>query len=72
MTPTPEYKTCKYTDIKAWCLANDKKDWLKETARTCDKKFFKLRDKFFSTYAPEKMPVAKPKARNMWDDIEAL
>ena len=63
-----EYKTCKIADIKAWCLANDKMGWLKEVAK--DKPhFFVVRNKFFATFAPECIPVAKKKAAPWWDTL---
>lgn len=63
-----EYKTCKINDIKEWCLANGKMDWLREVAKE-KPHFFVVRNKFFATFAPEAMPKAKEKKAAWWDTL---
>lgn len=63
-----EYKTCKIADIKEWCAANGKMDWLKAVAEE-KPHFFVVRNKFFKTFAPECIPVAKAKKAPWWDNL---
>lgn len=60
------FKTCKIADIKEWCIANDKMDWLREVAKE-KPHFFVVRNKFFRTFAPDCIPVAEPKKKPWWE-----
>ena len=68
------YKDMKFTDILNWCVLNGEKAWL---AAKLDEtrpgkegepraiSFIEVKRDFCSKFFPEKLPVAKPKAKSM-------
>lgn len=65
------YQKMSFADIKEWCVANGKVDWLK-AQRKNEPTFIQLKVAFAKEFMPEIMPVAKPKGPTMWDEIDAL
>lgn len=71
-----DYKNLTLDDIIEWCAENNQVDWLKRTAfkeRNGKKPtFFEIKKAFATKFMPEILPVAKPKAKTMYDKIAAL
>ena len=65
------YKKCNGDDIVNWCIANKETEWLKSAA-TDNQNFLKLKRAFFEKFAPELIPVAKPKSKPLWQKIANL
>lgn len=71
-----EFKTMTIEDIIEWCQENNKTEWLKTyAAKKINGKaptYFQIRKAFCTKFMPEILPVAKPKAKTMYDKIAAL
>lgn len=65
------FKKCNGDDIINWCTDNNQVAWLKVAAAD-NQNFLKLKRAFFEKFAPELIPVAKPKTKPFWKKIENL
>lgn len=68
---TVAFKTCKMNDIIAWCVENEKVDWLKSIAASRPQ-FFTIKKAFYTAFAPSLLPKKKAKKATIYDMIENL
>lgn len=68
---TVAYKACKMEDIIAWCVENEKKEWLKSISASRPQ-YFTIKKAFYTSFAPSLLPKKKEKKPTIYDLIEAL
>lgn len=68
---TVAYKDCKMENIIAWCVENEKTEWLKSIAASRPQ-YFTIKKAFYTSFAPSLLPVKKAKKATIYDLIEAL
>jgi hypothetical protein len=71
------YQGLKFEDIIEWCKANNQVAWLKEEVHKTNAKgkaisFIEIKRNFAKAFAPEILPVAKPKKKTMIDLVDEL
>ena len=68
---TVAYKDCKINDIIAYCVENEKVDWLKSIMASRPQ-FFTVKKAFYTSFAPALLPKKKAKKPTMYDVVDAL
>lgn len=71
------FQSANLDDIIADAKKNDRVDYLKQLAATPVKggkniSFIELKRAYYGKFYKEMIPVAKPKAKSMWDKISEL
>lgn len=65
------YKSCKFEEIRIWCINNDQVDWLKKIMIS-KPQYFTIKRLFFEKFMPEAMPVKKAKKQSIYDIVNAM
>ena len=76
------YKEMKFADILSWCVLNDQKAWLsakldetrpgKEEGTERAISYIEVKRDFCAAFFPEKLPVGKPKAKSMKEQLAEI